>query len=451
MKPPLLIVDDDEDIRTQMKWALAGEYEILLAEDRRTAVQLMTDRRPGIVLLDLGLPPRPNEVVEGMDALSEILAIDPLAKVIVISGQGEKENAMRAVGEGAYDFLGKPIETEELQVILRRAAHVARLEREYRSLKDRIRGEDFEQMLGTSSPMQEVFAAIRKVATTDAPVLMLGESGTGKEVAAKAIHRRSRRCEGPFVTINCGAIPATLLESELFGHEKGAFTGAHTQRDGRIEAAEGGSLFLDEIGELPPDLQVKLLRFLQDHTLERVGGRKPLHVDARVFAATNVDMKAAMEEDKFREDLYYRLSVVQIRLPPLRDREGDVVLLAKAFLQRYAAEESRPVTGFSRQALSALQMYDWPGNVRELENRVKRAVIMSDRKLISPADLELQDIVNQRPGPSLREARDRLDRELIRGALIRNHGNVSRAADELEISRPTLYEMMTRLGIERET
>jgi len=449
MKPSLLIVDDDEDIRKQMKWALSDEYEVMLASDRENALHVFEESHPGTVLLDLGLPPKPNEVEEGINALTEILAARPMTKVIIISGQGEKENAIRAIGEGAYDFLCKPIDTEELLVILRRANYVADLERGYQELQNKLQSESFEQMLGNSEPMQKVFSIIRKVATTDASVLMLGESGTGKEVASLAIHQRSNRKEGPFVTINCGAIPSTLLESELFGHEKGAFTGAHTQRNGRIESADGGTLFLDEIGEVPLDLQVKLLRFLQDRTLERIGGRKQIKIDARVFAATNIDLEKAMAAGTFREDLYYRLAVVQVNLPPLRERAEDVVLLATAFLKRFAAAQNSEVTGFSSRAVAAINAYKWPGNVRELENRIKRAVIMCEGRQITPGDLDLESGSNSQRCPSLRDAREKLERELVQRALLRNNWKISRAAKELDVSRPTFYELMDRLKIER--
>lgn len=449
MKPSLLIVDDDEDIRKQMKWALSDEYEVMLASDRESALQVFEENNPGTVLLDLGLPPKPNEVEEGINALNEILAAHPMTKVIIISGQGEKENAIRAIGEGAHDFLCKPIDTDELLVILGRANYVADLERNYLELQNKLQVEPFEQMLGNSEPMQQVFSIIRKVSTTDASVLMLGESGTGKEVASLAIHQRSKRQEGPFVTINCGAIPSTLLESELFGHEKGAFTGAHTQRNGRIESADGGTLFLDEIGELPLDLQVKLLRFLQDRTLERIGGRRQIKIDARVFAATNVDLEQAMSEGTFREDLYYRLAVVQVNLPPLRERGEDVVLLATAFLKRYTAAQESQVTGLSSRAVAALQAYKWPGNVRELENRIKRAVIMCEGHQITPGDLDLENGGSGQRCPSLREAREKLERELVQRALLRNNWKISRAAKELDVSRPTFYELMDRLNIDR--
>src|SRR5450432_2296617 len=334
MKPKLLIVDDDSEIRTQMKWALTNDYEILVAENRTSAVKIFQAEQPAVVLLDLGLPPQPVTPEEGLATLTELLGKDRLAKVVIISGQGEKEVALRAIGLGAYDFLCKPVEMAELKFLLKRCFYVAQLERECREMQQMLQGEAFEGMFGTSRPMQAVFDTIRKVAISNVPVLILGESGTGKEMAARAIHQRSSRKGGPFVAINCSAIPETLLESELFGHEKGAFTGAHAQRKGRIETAEGGTLFLDEIGEIPLPLQVKLLRFLQEQIIERVGGRQEIQINTRVITATNADLKKGMATGKFREDLYYRLAVVQILLPPLRDREGDIQMLARFFLQK---------------------------------------------------------------------------------------------------------------------
>jgi|YelNatPaOPRAMG01_1025707.scaffolds.fasta_scaffold18647_4 two-component system NtrC family response regulator len=448
-KPKLLLVDDDEDIRSQMKWALDSEYALTAAADKAGALKAFREIQPPVTLLDLGLPPRPQEPDEGLETLAEILAIDALAKVIVITGQGERRNALKAIGRGAYDLLCKPVDLEELKIILKRAYYVAELEREYRQIQRRLEHNTFEGMLGLSAPMQEVFATIRKVATTDAPVLILGESGTGKEMVAQAIHRRSARCNGPFVPINCAAIPETLLESELFGHEKGAFTGAHVQRKGRIESAHGGTLFLDEIGELPASLQVKLLRFLQEQTIERVGGRTPITVDTRVIAATNADLDAARQQGRFREDLYYRLAVVTIKLAPLRQRVGDIVLLAKAFLQRAAAESGRDVREFSPPAIRALLKHPWPGNVRELENRVRRAVIMAEGQQILPSDLELEQPPAEEKPRTLKEAREALERQMVMEALERNEGSVTRAAEELGISRPTLYELMDKLGIAR--
>jgi two-component system NtrC family response regulator len=448
--PKLLIVDDEESIRTQLKWALSKEYEILTAEDRPRALELFLAERPEIVILDLGLPPHADNVSEGFAALEEMRQLDGLVKVIVSSGRSERENALEAIGRGAYDFLAKPVQVDELKMILARAFHVSRLEREYRDLQRRIGARSYEGMLGTSPRMQEVFTAIRKVATTDAPVLVTGENGTGKELAAMAIHRLGSRGAGPFVAINCGAIPENLLESELFGHEKGSFTGAHMQRKGRVELARGGTLFLDEIGDLSGPLQVKLLRFLQEHRIERVGGREQIEVDVRVIAATNRDLKQAMKEGRFREDLYYRLGVVVISLPPLRDREGDIPLLATLLLQKFAAEAKKKHATFTPQALRALERYPWPGNVRELENRIKRAVIMAEGTKIAPADLDLESGALKYEGTTLREAREAVEKELVQQALRRYGGNVTRAAGELDVSRPTMYELMEKLGIPRE-
>jgi two-component system NtrC family response regulator len=449
MNPKLLIVDDDEEIRTQMKWALAKEFEVFMAEDRAAALSIFNEQKPLVVLLDLGLPPHPGNPDEGLMTLTEMLAQQPFAKIIIISGQGEKGNALKAIGAGAYDFLSKPVDAEELKIILKRTFHVAGLERDYRELQQHLEADTFEGMLGTSPKMQSVFSTIRKVATSDAPVLILGESGTGKEMVALGIHRRSPRKDGPFVAINCSAIPETLLESELFGHEKGSFTGAHAQRKGRIETAAGGTLFLDEIGELPPLLQVKLLRFLQEGTIERVGGRQEIRVDTRVVAATNVDLEKAITEEKFREDLYYRLAVVVINLPALRDRENDIQLVAQEFLRRAGAKSGKEGLTFGPDALRAMMKHSWPGNVRELENRVKRAVIMADSKRLTAADLELGAIGGGQAHTTLREAREALERELVLRALNRSGGKIAPAAIELGISRPTMYELMEKLAIQR--
>ena len=448
-KPKLLVVEDDESIRTQMKWALVNDYEIFLAEDRPGALDLFKQERPPVVTLDLGLPPHPGDTEEGFHALSEIKEQDSFAKVIVITGQGEKENALKAIGQGAYDFFCKPIQIDELKIVLQRAFYLSELEKEHRELQERLRTESFEGMIGTSPQMHGVFASIRKVATTDAPVLVTGESGTGKELVARAIHRMGARKGGPFVPINCSAIPETLLESELFGHEKGAFTGAHIRRKGRFEMAQAGSLFLDEIGELPAPLQVKLLRFLQEQKIERIGGREEIAVDVRVMAATNRDLKEAMKEGKFREDLYYRLGVVVIALPPLREREGDIQVLATALLQRFAAENKRNITGFTQQATRALENHAWPGNIRELENRIKRGVIMAEGSKLTPQDLELVSPFAKYEGRGLREAREELEKDFILKSLAKNKGNMTKAAEELGISRPTLYELMDKLRIER--
>jgi two-component system NtrC family response regulator len=449
-KPAVLVVDDDEDIRTQMKWALATDYDVTMVENRAGTTAAFTATHPLVTLLDLGLPPRPNDPDEGLATLSSLLALDPLAKVIIVSGQGDRQNALNAIGSGAYDFLCKPIDTDELKRVLQRSVYVAQLEREYRDIQQSLNADFFDGMLGASAPMQTVFTFIRKVAPTGTPVLILGESGSGKEMVAQALHRRSGQRNGPFVAINCNAIPENLLESELFGHEKGAFTGAHTQRKGHIESAAGGTLFLDEIGELPPPVQVKLLRFLQDRRFQRVGGRQEMQSDARVIAATNANLQTAVASGKFREDLYFRLAVVVVKIPALRERGEDIDLVAKIFLHRYGAEHGRPKMTFAPDALRALHLHRWPGNLRELQNRVQRAVILADGKRVTASDLELDDVLTGVAPQTLREARDAVEREMIDEALRRHRGQITAAAQELGISRPALYELMEKLGITRQ-
>ena len=462
MKPKILIIDDDEEIRTQMKWALRADHDVALATDRHSAIEAFHKHRPGVVLLDLGLPPSPNEPSEGMAVLSNLLTCDRASKVVIISGQSDRENAVRAIGAGAYDFLCKPIDLQQLRTILMRCVYVNELEREYRHLQDEESPEIFEGMLGGGDAMREVFKTITKVARTNVPILILGESGTGKEMVANAIHRRSACSAGPFVAINCNAIPENLLESELFGYEKGSFTGANSQRIGLIETAAGGCLFLDEIGDLPPPVQVKLLRFLQEKRIQRVGGRHEIEIETRVLAATNMDLAKAMEEGRFREDLYYRWAVVTCKLPPLRERGDDILLLAKDFLKRFGLQCGRGDLLFSPQAIEAILHHSWPGNVRELQNRVHRAVVMTEQTSISEMDLELGTCVsaivaagplqsNGSSGPAgcacLKEARERFERDLVSQAMERQAGNISAAAKDLGISRPTLYELMNKLGI----
>ena len=449
-KPTLLIVEDDEDIRTQMKWALASDYEVVLAEDQAGALAAHAASRPAVSLLDLGLPPRPNDPDEGLKTLSALLAADPLAKVIIVSGQGEKQNALKAVGAGAYDFLCKPVDMEELKLVLQRSVYVAELEQEYRAMQQGLQAETFEGMLGASPAMQTVFGLVRKVAPTTAPVLILGESGSGKEMVAQALHRCSPQRNGPFAAINCSAIPETLLESELFGHEKGAFTGAHTQRKGLIETAAGGTLFLDEIGDLPTAVQVKLLRFLQEKRFQRVGGRQEMHSNARVIAATNVNLKESVRSGTFREDLYFRLAVVVITVPALRERGDDINLIAREFLNRYGAEHAKRSLAFAPDALRALSLHIWSGNVRELQNRVQRAVIMAEGKRVTAADLELTEALDGMPMQTLKEARENAEREIVQDALRRNKWKITAAALELGISRPTLYELMEKLKISKD-
>ena len=449
-KPRLLIVDDDEDIRTQMKWALASDYDVQLAGNRVEAAAAFSESRPAATLLDLGLPPRPNDPDEGLQTLATLLEIDPAAKVIIVSGQGEKENALRAVGNGAYDFLCKPVQMDELKLVLQRCVYVAELEQEFHAMQLAQRSEGFEDILGSSAQMQTVFTFIRKVAPTSAPVLILGESGTGKEMVARALHRRSSQSRGPFIAINCNAIPENLLESELFGHERGAFTGAHAQRKGHVESAAGGTLFLDEIGELPAAVQIKLLRFLQEKRFQRVGGRQEILSDTRVIAATNVNLQESVAKGTFREDLYFRLAVVVVKVPALRERADDVHTIAKEFLHRYGAENGKPRMAFAPDAVRALRAHEWTGNVRELQNRVQRAVIMADGKRVTADDLELTEALDRAPAQTLKEARERVEREIVQDTLRRHGGKITSAAVELGISRPTLYELMEKLGIHNE-
>ena len=447
-KPTLMVVEDDPEIKEQMRWALEDAYEVHVAGTPREALALMKREHPALVTLDLGLPPRPTEAAEGLTVLEELLAIDRLAKIIVITGNNDRSHALEAIQRGAYDFIQKPVQLEVLKVILQRAAYLYQLETDNRKLQQKKVQQGFHGIIGTSAPMQQLFETIRRVANSDLSVLIVGESGTGKELVARAIHRESTRRDGAFVAINCGAIPENLLESELFGHERGAFTGAHMQRKGRIESAQGGSLLLDEIGELPLALQVKLLRFLQEQRIERVGGREPIAVDTRVVAATNVNLAEALEHGSFRKDLFYRLSVVQIRVPPLRERQEDLLFLAQAFMLRYRDELNSRVNAFSEETREAIQAYQWPGNVRELENRIKRAVVMAQGHTLQPGDLELPGAETQTNYVTLRQARSQLEKTLIRQALTRTNGNVTRAAEELGISRQALHECIHKYGLE---
>ncbi len=447
-KPKLLIVDDDEMIRQQMKWALADGYEIFLAEDRNSAIEIFKRELPPVVTLDLGLPPFPRKATEGLAALSEILKINPDKKVLVVSGNSERENALKAIEQGAYDFFTKPIEIDEIRTTLRRALHLFRLEEENRQLKKRPLQES--GIIGASRVMEALHTSIRKVAATDIAVLITGESGTGKELVAGAIHRKSSRKTGPFVAINCGAIPENLLETELFGHEKGAFTGAHTQRKGRIEFAAGGTLFLDEIGELGLGLQVKLLRFLQEKTLDRIGGRVSIEVDTRVIAATNRDLKEMISNGTFREDLFYRLSVITVPVPPLRQREGDLLLLARFFIDKFSREFEKKIKGMTAIASKTIASYSWPGNVREMENKFRRAVVMAEGTLLTPDDLELEDQTKKRSIPLLKEVKEQVERELIESALIRFEGNITQAASAIGISRQLFRDLLNKYKIDRQ-
>ena len=469
----LLIVDDSREIRKQLKWGLGKSYRVLLAESVDEALQLFTLHSPEVVTLDLGLPPDIDGASEGLRCLQIILQKQPKTKVIVLSGNEEHANALAAVDMGAYDYYHKPIDLDELKIILSRAFHLAGLEEENRRLQnsaDQDKKNSYSGIFGQCPRMQQVFAMIKKVASIDVPILILGESGTGKEVVAKAIHARGIRKDCSFVAINCGAIPESLLESELFGHEKGAFTGAQNRVLGKVEYAEGGTLFLDEIGEMAPLLQVKLLRFLQEKVIQRVGGREDIAVDTRIVAATNVDIQKSISDGKFREDLYYRIGVITIELPPLRERGEDIELLANIFLRRFGQEFGKKVRGFSTTARTWLKTYDWPGNVRELENKIKRAVVMTESSIVGACDLGFEecsealdsdqvsgnshhqdalDIGGQFSfvGMTLKEARFQIDSILLQQAIERSEGNILKAAEELAVSRPTFYDLLKKHGL----
>jgi two-component system NtrC family response regulator len=438
---PLLIVDDDAGLLRQLRWAFS-DHKVYSAGTRQEAIDLVKTEAIPVAILDLGLPPDPDGASEGLATLSEILAAAPATKVIIATGNETREHALRAIALGAYDFYQKPIDVDVLQLIVSRAQHMFELEAENRRLSEAAPASPVDGIIASSAEMLRVLRNVEKIAPTDVTVLLLGESGTGKELLAHAIHRMSGRAHGPFVPINCAAIPETLLESELFGHEKGAFTGAVRLNVGKMESADRGTLFLDEIGDVPLAMQVKLLRFLQDQIVERVGGRKPIQVDVRIICATNQDLDRMMAEGRFREDLYYRLNEVAIRVPPLRERLGDAVFLASFFLRRCAAEYDRPVRGFGPGALAALKDHAWPGNVRELENRVKRAVVMADGPLLSPNDLGLSTPDEEPQSLLIRAARARAEREVLQLALAQAGANLSKAAKLLGISRPTLYDLM---------
>src|SRR5262245_3652538 len=452
-KPRLLVVDDDEAIRTQLKYALRDDFILFFAADRPSALAAVAEHSPELVSLDLGLPPAEDGAQEGLQALDDIVKRAPATKIVVVTGNGDRVNAIRAIQLGAFDYHSKPIDLGGLKVVLQRAAYLRALESDAeKHLKAQETTVRFEDILGTAPSMREIFAAVARVSKTDATVLIQGESGTGKELLAKAIHSNSPRKSRPFVAINCGAIPETLLESELFGHEKGAYTGAHVQRKGRFELAGGGTLFLDEIAEMSVPLQVKLLRFLQERQIERVGGRETIRVEVRVIAATNKDLRSEMQAGRFREDLYYRLSVVNISVPPLRDRGEDVFLIANALLRRRAQEQRRTLR-FSSGALEAMARYRWPGNIRELENAVQRAAIMAQGKLIEAADLGIAvESASVEPAsegrPSLRETRGRAERQAVVDALIQTRGNISQAAKQLGVSRPTFHDLLTRFQVD---
>ena len=444
-RPGLLIVEDDLGLQKQLKWCF-DEYRVWVAATRTEALAQLRRFEPAVVLQDLGLPPDAAGVSEGLRTLQEILQAAPQVKVIVVTGNGDQSNAVKAVGLGATDFCQKPVEPQILKLIVARAFRMHALEEQNRQLQ-RQSNSPLAGVIATDEAMLKVCRMVEKVAPTDVSVLILGESGTGKELLARAIHALSARNSGRFVAINCAAIPEQLLESELFGHEKGAFTGAVKQTLGKVEMAEGGTLFLDEIGDMPAPLQAKLLRFLQDRVIERLGGRKPIPVNVRVVCATNQDLQALILEQRFRQDLYYRISAVTVNVPPLRQRGSGVVVLAQAILQRIAAESATKLRGMSDDALAALQNYPWPGNVRELENKLRAAVIMAEGQLIHASDLGLDIPATTPPQLNLAEVRLQAERQALIQALALAQNNVSRAAELLGVSRPTLYDLLERCGV----
>jgi two-component system, NtrC family, response regulator len=449
-KPVLLVIEDDPGLQAQLKWAY-DDFEVVIAGDRDSAITALRHEMPGVVTLDLGLPPDPDGTTEGFAVLDAIMALKPDTKVIVASGHGARESALAAIARGAYDFYQKPIDIDALGLIVRRAFNLRAIEEENRRLVASSSADKtvLGRMITGAPEMVKVARTIERVARTNVSIMLLGASGTGKELLARGLHDASDRANGPFIAINCAAIPENLLESELFGHEKGAFTGAVKTTEGKIESADGGTLFLDEVGDIPLPLQVKLLRFLQERTIERVGGRKAIAVNTRIVCATHQDLESMIAAGAFREDLFYRLAEIVVRIPGLAERYGDPVLLAKAFLKRFAAEMNPAVTGFTPDALAAMDAHDWPGNVRELENRVKRAVIMADGKLVNAEDLDLADREDEDAQLlNLKAAREATDRRVIRHALSRSEGNISSTAKLLGISRPTLYDLLKQYDLQ---
>ncbi len=450
-KPKLLIVEDDEGLQRQLRWAYE-DYDVIIAGDRATAIDLLRSDEPEVITLDLGLPPNPDGTTEGFATLEEILRLKPDAKVIVASGHGARESAMRAVASGAYDFYQKPVDIDELGHIVKRAFHLRSIENDNARLAA-VAPENMTvlgRMITAAPEMLKVASTIERVAKADVTIMLLGASGTGKELLAKGLHETSNRAKGPFIAINCAAIPETLLEAELFGYEKGAFTGAVKTTEGKIEMAEGGTLFLDEVGDIPLPLQVKLLRFLQERVVERIGGRKQIAVNTRIVCATHQHLETMTAAGSFREDLYYRLAEIVINIPTLAQRPGDATLLAKHFVNKFASSMNPNVKGLSPDALTSIDRWPWPGNVRELENKMKRAVIMAEGRLVTAADLDLPasvdaddtaDVIN------LKTVREYADRTAIRRAIARTEGNISNAAKMLGVSRPTLYDLLKQYGM----
>jgi two-component system, NtrC family, response regulator len=445
-KPKLLVVEDDPGLQRQLRWSYE-DYDVSVAGDRNTALELLRSVQPKVVTLDLGLPPDPDGTSEGFATLQAILQASPNTKVIVASGHGARESALKAIALGAYDFYQKPVDFDELGLIVRRAFHLHAIEDENRRLAESSQTNPFAGIITGSPAMVKVCQMVERVATTDVSVMLLGASGTGKEVLARGLHSASRRSRGPFVAINCAAIPDNLLEAELFGYEKGAFTGAIKTTEGKIELAQGGTLFLDEVGDIPLPIQVKLLRFLQERVIERIGGRKQIEVDTRIVCATHQNLTQMISDGRFREDLYYRLAEIVVNIPSLAERDGDAALLANAFLQRFNKDMRRNVKGFTPDAFTALTGWAWPGNVRELENRMKRAVIMAEGNRITAADLDLGDKVEDNDALNLKNVREDADRRAIRLAMARADGNISSAAKMLGISRPTFYDLIKQYNI----
>jgi two-component system, NtrC family, response regulator len=451
-KPKLLVIEDDEGLQRQLRWAY-DDYDVFVAGDRTTAIDLLRLEEPTVITLDLGLPPDPDGTSEGFATLEQILTLKPDAKVIVASGHGARESAMRAIASGAYDFYQKPVDIDELGMIVRRAFHLQSIEADNMRLANKapVNATVLGNMITAAPEMLKVARTIERVANANVTVMLLGASGTGKELLARGVHDSSPRAKGAFIAINCAAIPENLLEAELFGHEKGAFTGAVKTTEGKIELADGGTLFLDEVGDIPLPLQVKLLRFIQERVIERIGGRKTIAVNTRIVCATHQNLDAMVAEGRFREDLYYRLAEIVVPIPTLAERSGDAGLLARHFVTRYAATMNPNVKGLAPDALSAIDEWQWPGNVRELENRIKRAVIMTEGRLITAKDLDLPADGNSANGSdviNLKAVRESADRKAIRRAIARTDGNISNAAKLLGISRPTLYDLLKQYGMQ---
>ncbi|MFQ5548353.1 MAG: PEP-CTERM-box response regulator transcription factor [Woeseia sp.] len=444
----LLIVEDDPGLMSQLRWCFE-DYDVVAAEDRDSAITELRRHEPMVVLQDLGLPPNPEGVDEGLSTLQEILKLAPHTKVIVVTGHGDQENALKSVDMGAYDFYQKPVDTDTLQLLVERAFNISELEAENRRLQNMATISPLDGIVAASEGMLAVCRMIEKVAPTDVTTLLLGESGTGKELLARALHRLSPRVEKRFVAINCAAIPENLLESELFGFEKGAFTGAAKQTPGKIELADGGTLFLDEIGDMPLALQAKMLRFLQERVIERVGGREEISVDVRVVCATNQDPAGMIEEGTFREDLYYRVAEITIDIPPFREREEGRLILARSLLARVCQQQGRSLS-FSEDANDAIEAYSWPGNVRELENKIKGAVIMADGSQVTARDLGIEATELVPETLNLREVRRLAESKAIRVALTKTFGKISRAAEMLGVTRPTLYDLLHKYGLSAE-